>query len=140
MAAYRSVVTAEIREIPAELYAAWQAAGNPKASAWEPWEVTPPPPPPPSPDWAQFKATALGSASLNSVMADAYQAAPVAAGALAAALLRAEQGEHQDFATTWAAIGQAVTVPPEAVAGFVGVAQACNLPADFVAALQPSAE
>jgi len=140
MATYRSVVTAEIREIPAELYAAWQAAGNPKASAWEPWEVTPPPPPPPSPDWAQFKATALGSVSLNSVMADAYQSAPVAAGTLAAALLRAEQGEPQDFATTWAAIGQAVTVPHEAVAGFVGVAQACNLPADFVAALQPSAE
>jgi hypothetical protein len=136
MATYRSVVTAEIREIPAELYAAWQAAGNPKASAWEPWEVTPPPPPP-SPDWTQFKATALGSVSLNSVMADAYQSAPVAAGALAAALLRAEQGEPQDFATTWAAIGQAVTVPPEAVAGFVGVAQACNLPADFVAALEP---
>jgi hypothetical protein len=139
MATYRNVVDGEIRGIPAELFTAWQAAGNPKASAWEPWEVTPPPPPP-SPDWAQFKATALGSASLNSVMADAYQSAPVAAGALAAALLRAEQGEPQDFATTWAAIGQAVTVPPEAVAGFVGVAQACNLPADFVAALQPSAE
>jgi hypothetical protein len=139
MATYRSVITAEIREIPAELYAAWQAAGNPKASAWEPWEVTPPPPPP-SPDWTQFKATALGSVSLNSIMADAYQSVPVAAGALAAALLRAEQGEHQDFAITWAAIGQAVTVPPEAAAGFVGVATACNLPADFVAALQPSAE
>jgi hypothetical protein len=139
MATYRSVVTAEIREIPAELYAAWQAVGNPKAGAWEPWEVTSPPPPP-SPDWTQFKATALGSVSLNLVMADAYQSAPVAAGALAAALLRAEQGEPQDFATTWAAIGQAVTVPPEAVAGFIGVAQACNLPTDFMAALAPLPE
>lgn len=96
------------------------------------------PPPTPAPDWARFKRVALGSDTLNSILVAAYQSVPVAAGALAPALLRAETSDAADFAAAWGAIRRALPVPLEVVAGFVAVATACNLPAEFVAALQPS--
>lgn len=96
------------------------------------------PPPAPAPDWATFKATALNSASLNAILIDAYQSVPVAAGALAPALLVAEQGNASDFAASWATICAAVTVPVEVIAGFVAVATSCNLPAEFIEALSPA--
>lgn len=101
------------------------------------WTLVELPPPVPTPDWTTFKTTALGSSSLNSILAAAYQTVPVAAGALAPALLAAEQGNINDFAIAWAAICTAVTVPPEVITGFVSVATSCNLPAAFVAALWP---
>lgn len=101
------------------------------------WSVVALPPPPPAPDWITFKTTALNSTSLNAILAEAYQSIPVAAGALAPALLLAEQGNITDFAISWAAICGAVTVPPEVVAGFVSVAEACNLPEAFVAVFEP---
>jgi hypothetical protein len=104
------------------------------------WELVPIPEPAPVPDWPRFKRIAMASDTLNSILAGAYGVAPVAAGALAPALLQAETGAVADFAAAWAAIVKAVAVPPEVVAGFVGVATACHLPAAFVAALQPSAE
>jgi hypothetical protein len=97
-----------------------------------------PPPPAPAPDWARFKRVALGSDTLNSILVAAYQSVPVAAGALAPALLRAETSDAADFAAAWGAIRRALPVPLEVVAGFVAVAEQCNLPAEFVAALQPS--
>ena len=102
------------------------------------WDVTPLPPPAPVPDWATFKTTALNSSSLNSILSAAYGVVPVAAGALAPALLAAEQGRISDFAASWSAICAAVPVDPQVITGFVGVANDCNLPADFVAALQPA--
>ena len=107
----------------------------PSESDLSAWSLLVPPPT----DWPRFKRIALGSDSLNSILVAAYQSVPVAAGALAPALMRAESGDHADFAAAWAAINRAVAVPPEVVAGFVAVAQACNLPPEFVAALQPSA-
>jgi hypothetical protein len=92
----------------------------------------------PPPDWARFKRVALGSDTLNAILATAYQSVPVAAGALASALLRAESGDCADFAAAWSAITRAVPVSSEVAAGFAGVARACSLPSEFVAALQPS--
>jgi hypothetical protein len=89
-------------------------------------------------DWARFKKIALNSDTLNQIIAAAYESAPVAAGALASALLRAESGDVSDFADAWKKITRAVQVPAEVTTGFVGVAQACQLPADFVAALSPN--
>jgi len=89
-------------------------------------------------DWARFKRIALNSDTLNQIIAAAYDSAPVAAGALASALLRAESGDVSDFADAWKKIARAVSVPAEVTTGFVGVAQACQLPADFVAALSPN--
>jgi hypothetical protein len=104
------------------------------------WELVAIPEPVPVPDWGRFKRIAMASDTLNSILAGAYGVAPVAAGALAPALLQAETGAAADFAAAWAVIVRTVAVPPEVVAGFVGVATACHLPAEFVAALQPSAE
>jgi hypothetical protein len=47
MSLYQHSQTGEVREIDAELIAAWVAAGNPKASVWQAY--TPPPAPPPAP-------------------------------------------------------------------------------------------
>jgi hypothetical protein len=101
------------------------------------WELIELPTPPPAPDWSTFKVTALNSSSLNAIVANAFQAAPVAAASLAPALLRAEEQGPSDFAAAWSAICAAVTVPPEVIAGFQQVATACNLPDAFVAALDP---
>lgn len=137
MGTFKNINTGEIRDLPLELVDAWIASGNPKASVWEAWEVVPPPILPEA-NWAQFKDVALNSSTLKSIMLQAYEVSPVAAGALAAALLRAEQGDYADFAASWNTITQAVIVSPEAIAGFVGVAQTCNLPAEFIAAFEPS--
>jgi len=92
----------------------------------------------PPPDWPRFKRVALGSDILNQILVAAYQSVPVAAGALASALLRAESGDCADFAAAWSAITRAVPVSSDVTAGFAGVARACSLPTEFVAALQPS--
>ena len=89
-------------------------------------------------DWPRFKRIALNSDTLNQIIASAYESAPVAAGALASALLRAESGDVSDFADAWKKITRAVDVPSEVITGFVGVATACQLPPDFVAALEGS--
>lgn len=92
----------------------------------------------PAPNWDRFKRIAMASDALNQILVDAYQSAPVAAGALAPALMRAEtDNELADFVTAWGLIVQAANVSPQVLAGFVGVATACHLPADFIAALQP---
>ena len=92
----------------------------------------------PAPDWATFKSTALNSATLNAIVADAFKSAPVAAASLAPALLRAEGNGSSDFAAAWSAICAAVPVPAEVIAGFQQVATGCNLPDEFVAALSCS--
>lgn len=94
----------------------------------------------PAPDWATFKTTALNSATLNAIVADAFQSAPVAAAALAPALLRAEGNGAGDFAAAWSAICAAVPVPAEVIAGFQQVATACHLPEEFVGALAPPSQ
>lgn len=109
-----------LRDATAEELAAWDAAHAPQ------------------PDWVTFKAIALNSSNLNSVLVAAYGTAPVAAGALAPSLLRAEQGDIIDFAASWAAICAAVPVSPQVITGFATVAQQCNLPPEFIAALEPS--
>jgi hypothetical protein len=95
---------------------------------------------PPTPDWARFKAVAMNSDSLNAILATAYQSVPVAAGALAPALMRCEAGDVVDFATAWSVCCTAANVPSKVIAGFVGVATACHLPEEFVAALGPLPE
>jgi hypothetical protein len=104
---------------------------------WELIKLPVPPPPTPTPDWAKFKVTALSSDSLNTILADAFQIAPVAAASLAPALLQAEYAGPTDFAAAWSAICSAVPVPPEVIGGFQAVATQCNLPTEFIAALSP---
>jgi hypothetical protein len=148
--AYNFVPANGSRIILGDLFATWVETGNPKADDWAEQPPAPaadalwldgawvvPPPPEPMPDWARFKRIALNSDTLNRIIASAYESAPVAAGALASALLRAESGDVSDFADAWKKITRAVDVPAEVITGFVGVATACQLPPDFVAALSP---
>jgi len=140
----------DVREIDDETIAAWEVSGNPKLNFWaeQPAQPSPdaawvdgewviPPPPEPTPDWPRFKRIALGSDTLKSIAIAAYPSEPIAAGALSASLYEAEKGNIADFAGAWKLVCVAANVTPEVVTGFVGVAQACNLPAEFVAALSP---
>lgn len=137
-------------QIDSEVYDSWLATGNPKADYYQPIPDRPgsqhywdgnqwlqPPPLPPLAEWDTFKATALNSSSLNEILASAYQVAPVAAGALAPALLKAEAGVPADFQAAWATIVKVVAVPSSVIESFQDVAKSCNLPSDFVQALAP---
>ena len=101
------------------------------------WELVAIPEPAPMPDWAVFKAAAIGSSTLNTIIAQAFTSAPVAALALVPALERCETNGSDDFAFRWAAVCSAVEVSAEVIAGFQAVATTCNLPANFIAALDP---
>ena len=100
--------------------------------------VTALPEPAPTPDWPAFKSMALRSAALNQVLAQAYQLCPVAAGALAPALLKAEGNGSGDFAAAWGAIIADCGIPSELIEEFVQAAENCRLPNEFVAALNPA--
>lgn len=93
-------------------------------------------------DWRVFKESALASPALKQVMSEAFVSDPVAASALAPALLNAEHSGSADFAAAWRTIGASVEIPGEVLHGFSGLAQQCNLPVDFVQALDipPPAE
>jgi hypothetical protein len=91
----------------------------------------------PDPDWSSFKTTALGSTALNAILSEALQVVPVAASSLSPALLRVESYGPQDFAAAWATICASVPVSAEIIAEFQQVAEACNLPSEFVLSLQP---
>jgi hypothetical protein len=91
-------------------------------------------------DWPQFKSFALTHPGLNAAMAAALPLVPAAALALPAALMRAEQGATADLAGCWRAVCAAANPAPETIEDLMAAAQAANLPAEFVAALQPSAE
>jgi hypothetical protein len=101
------------------------------------WELVAIPEPAPMPDWDSFKRLALTHPGLNAAMADALPLAPAAALALPAALLQAEQGATADFAGCWRAVRAAANPAPEVIEELVAAAEACNLPAEFVAALSP---
>jgi hypothetical protein len=84
------------------------------------------------PDWNTFKQTAVASPSLNAFVGELLAVAPVAASALPATLLLLESGVYTDFANTWNAIKTLTTVPEALVAEFVALAEACNLPQEFI--------
>jgi hypothetical protein len=108
------------------------------------WEVIPAPPPPVLADWDTFVAWL-------------YQFQPIATGMGAARLSTDPQGEpattglptaldearlrqnYPAFALAWGLFLLASQMPPEALGAIVTKASQCHLPAEFLAALQPSA-
>jgi hypothetical protein len=92
----------------------------------------PQPEPEGQPDWNTFKQTAVASPSLNAFVGELMSIAPVAASALPATLLLLESGVYTDFENTWNAIEALTTVPEALVAEFVSLAEACNLPQEFI--------
>ena len=119
--------------LPTEVDGQWRQA----------WEVVDVPPPPPVADWDTFVAWL-------------YQFQPIAAGMSAARLSTDPQGEpattglataldearlrenYQPFALAWGLFLLASQMAPADLAAIVGKASDCHLPADFLAALQPS--
>jgi hypothetical protein len=95
-------------------------------------EPEPQPEPEGQPDWNTFKQTAVASLSLNTFVGELMSIAPVAASALPATLLLLESGTYTDFENTWNAIEALTTVPEALVAEFVALAEACNLPQEFI--------
>jgi hypothetical protein len=102
------------------------------------------PPPPVLPDWDTFVAwlyqfqpiaTGMGAARLSTDP----QGEPATTG-LATALDEARLREnYQPFALAWGLFLLASQMAPADLAAIVGKASECNLPAEFLAALQPSA-
>ena len=68
-------------------------------------------------------------------MQEALSINPVAAAALAPALMTVELVGSGDFATVWHAVASSSTLAPDEAVQFSQLAQACNLPVDFVQAL-----
>jgi hypothetical protein len=143
MATYRNTVTGEVRDLYPALIESWRAANNPKATQWEPYTPPVPPPPPPAADWDTFVAWL-------------YQFPPIATGMSAARLSTDPQGEpattglptaldearlrqnYPAFSLAWGLFLLASQMAPADLAAIVGKASDCHLPAEFLAALQPS--
>jgi hypothetical protein len=125
----------QVREIlPTEVDGHWQQA----------WEVLPAPPPPPSAaDWDtfvgwlyQFQPIAVGMSEAR--LSTDPQGEPATTGlptALDEARLRQN---YPAFSLAWGLFLLASRMPPEALGAIVTKASQCHLPADFLAALQPS--
>jgi len=122
-------VTHRAQEItPVEIDGVWQQV----------WELIEIPPAPPTPDWATFRSGLLTSADVAQAMTTARAAgAEPAATNLPMALKDAQAGQVAEFAACWGLVVAAGGASPEALAALVAAAEACNLPADFVAALSP---
>lgn len=95
------------------------------------------PPPLPPPNWQLFKQFVISNPIINATLASALSGAPAAATALAPTLLACEQGQISDFAAAWAAVLTVAPLSATALAEIVSVAQACHLPAEFIATLIP---
>ena len=113
---------------PVDVDGVWQQA----------WELIELPPAPPTPDWGTFRAGLLTSADVAQAMATARAAGcEPAATNLPVALQKAEAGQIAEFAACWGLVVAAGGASPEALAALVAAAEACHLPSEFVAALQP---
>jgi hypothetical protein len=108
------------------------------------WGLVPIEPPPPPPDWAQFRDTAINSPMLDQILNQAYASGdPVAvrhASGLLPAYLLAEVNGAAPFARAWQSLIGLMGIGPEVIAAAVAAAEAANLPAAFIAALQPPAD
>lgn len=131
MSTYRNTTTGEIRDIDDQLVAAWQAAGNPKAGAWEPY--TPPPPAEPDPvrDYAALWAGLLVSEVFRTVRAQAVENLPVAVAYadFAAAMAVALGGNPivgSIQASLWSVL-RAATLSAENLAEVQGLLEAAHL-------------
>ena len=100
------------------------------------YSVVPLPPPPLQPDWPRFKLAAFTSPDIKASLSSALGTNTTAATALAATLLRAEQGDITDFTVAWSAVLAAAPLAPDVLTELVSLAQECELPEGFVAALQ----
>lgn len=89
-------------------------------------------------DWSTFKSLLLNHLGLKAAMLAALPSAPQAVFSLPTVLFKCEQGlydEFSEFLACWQAVVAAADPTPEMIAELVAAAEACQLPAGFVAAV-----
>jgi len=108
------------------------------------WELVSIEPSPPPPDWAQFRETAINSPMLDDILGQAYASGNPAIMRHAAELIPlyqlAEYNGAAPFGRAWQALVSLMNIGPEVIAAAIAAAEAANLPAAFIAALQPPAD
>ena len=109
---------------------------------WAVLPLDPPPPPEPAADWLGFAGWLYGYGPMAVAMEAARasrdpQGEPATTGLPAAMDEARLRGNYTPFALSWGLFLAASGLAPEAVAEIVARAQSCNLPAEFIAALQP---
>jgi len=101
----------------------------------------------PKPDWARFKLALLldpsnpnpSSTAVNTSLVTAFPITTAAVLGLSAALAKAELGDPADFALCWSAVQAAAPLPANVLSGLLSLANTCNLPSDFIAIFDPTA-
>lgn len=92
-------------------------------------------------DWARFRNDVLNSPQFLLLLGDATQHPDAEVRARAAMLvplyLLAEAGTIGPFQEAWHGLVAGLSIPSQLIASAVAAAQACQLPAEFVAALSP---
>lgn len=108
------------------------------------WALAPIEPPPPPPNWAQFRETAINSPMLDQILNQAYASKDPRVVRHAAEVIPLYQlAEHNGaapFGRAWQSLIGLMGIGPEVIAAAVAAAEAANLPAAFIAALQPPAD
>ena len=87
------------------------------------------------PRWQAFGGAVWSLVPINQLLATALQSAPALAMALPVGLGQAAQGDQRTFVGAWQAARSAGLVADELVAALQALAEAHDLPAEFVAAL-----
>jgi hypothetical protein len=111
--------------------------------AWrQAWTVHDLPPPEPVSDWAGFGAwlgdePAAAEAIATARLSVSPQGEPATSWYLPQAIMTARLGNITEFAMAWTRFRQASHMSPEVLAAIVAKAAEFNLPAEFIAALQP---
>lgn len=100
----------------------------------------PPPPPPPEPRWVQFGLSLGQDPAVNQFVAAASAAAPVLERMISGSLLQAAEGNLRTFLPAWKAAIDAGLVAPGLAQHLQAMAGAHDLPAEFVAGLNPPPE
>jgi hypothetical protein len=111
--------------------------------SWSITPIDPPTPPEPAADWLGWTGWLYGYGPMADAMAAArasadQQGEPVTTGLPTAMNEARVNGNYAAFALSWSVFLAASAMPPTDLAEIIAKAQSCNLPAQFVAALQPS--
>jgi hypothetical protein len=101
------------------------------------WELVALPPSPPQPRWVEFGAAVQSDDAINQLIGRAFAIKPALGLGLGVGLGKAEDGMTANFLSSWAIAYNLDLISAELLAGVVTLAEQCDLPADFVAALSP---
>ena len=109
---------------------------------WQLTPIAPPPPPAAEPDWLGFAGWLYGYGPMAEAMATARasmdpQGEPATTGLPAAMDEARLRQNYVAFALSWGQFLGASQMPAVNIAEIAAKAEACNLPAEFIAALRP---